>query len=53
MAPLAKRYTGAVLGRSYPPRENARRLLILAIVAAAVFVPGIVALVMLLTGNAG
>jgi hypothetical protein len=42
-----------VLGRSYSPLENVRRLLILAIVAGIVFVPAVVAFVMLLTGNAG
>jgi hypothetical protein len=38
---------------SQSKREIARRALILAIVAAIVFVPAIVALAMLLTGNAG
>ena len=42
-----------MFGGSYPRREVARRMLILAIVAAIVIVPAIVALAMLLTGNAG
>ena len=41
-----------MLGGPYLRREAARRLLILAIVAAIVVVPGIVALAMLMTGNA-
>jgi len=42
-----------MLGGPYRRREVARRLFILAIVAAIVIVPGIVALAMLITGNAG
>ena len=42
-----------MLGGPYRRREVARRLLILAIVTAIVIVPAIVALAMLMTGNAG
>ena len=42
-----------MFGGPSPRREIARRLLILATVAAIVIVPAIVALAMLMTGNAG
>lgn len=36
-----------------PPMERARHLLIVAIIAAVIVAPGIVALAMILTGNVG
>jgi hypothetical protein len=42
-----------MLGGLHSGRETARRALIMAIAIAIVFVPAVVALAMLLTGNAG